>query len=237
MPKSWHRSKAENQERRAGNQHHGADQRHHRRHPDIARAAQRRRLKIDDPHRDSAGKQIIGIVQRGIERSVAAPEGPVQRRAAPMGADGEDRSHDHRHHHRVQNQRVRVVLATGAGRPRHCGSDAAAQPAVRHHRHQHEHRKYQRDAGERIGSEIADIIGLGDVDRGLGDQHGHRRQRQPEQGRQHGSGQDGRAGLHRLGWRRSVGADGGPCGRCRFACGTSAADRGDQLQFVGIGFA
>ncbi len=228
-----HRAEAEDQQRRAGNQHHGADQRHHRRHAHIARAAQRRRLEIDDPYGNSAREQIVGIFYRGIERAVAAAERLIQRRAAPMGTNGEDRAHDHGQHHRMQHQRIRVALAAGAGRPRHRGSDAAAQPAVRHHRHQHEYRKHQCDAGQCVGSEIADIIGFGDVHRGLRDQHGHGRQRQPEQGRQHWPGQNGGARLYGLG--RCAG--GGPCDRGRLVGGAAAADRGNKFQFAGIGFA
>ena len=45
--------------------------------------------------------------------------------------------------------------------------DAAADPAVRHHRHEHERRKHERNAGERIGTEKADEIGLRNADQRL----------------------------------------------------------------------
>jgi hypothetical protein len=79
----------------------------------------------------------------------------------------------------MEQQRIGIVLAAGTDRACHGRGDAAAESAIRHHRHQHEDWKYQRYAGKRIGPEKADIIGLGDVDRGLRHQHDNGRQREP----------------------------------------------------------
>ena len=149
-PRKW--SEPENQDRRKRNGRDGADQRHQRRHPNIAGAAQRRRLQIDDPHRDRAGEQVIRIKHRGVERGAAPTKRAEQRRSAHCCAQREQTAGNDGQHHGVKQQRISVVAAPGADRAGYRRGDPATEPAVRHHGHQHEDRKHQRGAGERIGA-------------------------------------------------------------------------------------
>ncbi len=64
-------------------------------------------------------------------------------------------------HRRMQRQRRRAVAIARAERAADRGGHAAAHRARRHHLRQHHERKHQRDAGERLGAEPADIGGLG----------------------------------------------------------------------------
>ena len=60
----------------------------------------------------------------------------------------------------MQDQRVRLFAAPGPQCPRDCGGNAAAHGSGRNHLHQHDHGKYQRHAGQRIGTETRDPPGF-----------------------------------------------------------------------------
>ena len=108
----------------------------------------------------------------------------------------------------MQRQRRRAVAIAGADRPADRGGNAAAHRARRHHLRQHHEGKHQRDAGERLGAEPADIGGLGDRNQRRAD-HGDRiGQRELQQRRQDRRGEQAvdRRGRNRGGGRMSSGA-------------------------------
>jgi len=201
---AWNRPETEDQQRRDRDRHDRADQRHQRRDLDVAGAAQCGGLEIDDPDRNRACEEIAGIGDGRVKRAGAAAERPKQRRAAKVHPQREQRAGDDRKHDGVEQCRIRIVATAGADRARYRGGDAGAETAIRHHRHQHEDREHQRGAGQRVGAEIADVIGLGDVHGGLCHQHGHGRCRELEQGRQ-----------DRRGQKRGATLVGGRCHRAR----------------------
>ena len=81
------------------------------------------------------------------------------------------------------DQRVGIRAAAGAQRAGDRRRDAAAHRAGRHHLHQHQHREDQRHAGQRVGAELADEVGLDQADGGLDHHHQHVGRREAQQGR------------------------------------------------------
>ena len=75
----------------------------------------------------------------------------------------------------MHHQRIRILHPSSANGSRYCRRDAAADAAIGHHCHQHQHGKDERDARQRIRAEEAHEIGFSDADKGLHDQHKHRR--------------------------------------------------------------
>ena len=75
----------------------------------------------------------------------------------------------------MHHQRIRILHPSSANGSRYCRRDAAADAAIGHHCHQHQHGKDERDTRQRIRAEEAHEIGLSDADKGLHDQHKHRR--------------------------------------------------------------
>ena len=102
---------------------------------------------------------------RRVERRAAAAHRRVEPSAAGQQHNREREAEDERDDQRMQRQRIGVGAAAGAERARDRRRNAAAHGAGRHHLHQHQQRKHQRDAGERIGAELADEIGLDQADR------------------------------------------------------------------------
>ncbi len=84
---------------------------------------------------------------------------------------------------RMENGGVGVLAAAGAERARNRRRHAAAHGAGRHHLHQHDAGKHQRDAGQRVGAELADEIGFDQAGGGLHHGGDDVRDRQPQQGR------------------------------------------------------
>ena len=87
----------------------------------------------------------------------------------------------------MEYQRIGVGPASGAERAGDRGGDPAAHGARRHHLHQHQHGKDERDAGQRIGPELGDEIGLDEPDRGLHEHHQDVGRGEPQQRSEDGS--------------------------------------------------
>jgi hypothetical protein len=99
----------------------------------------------------------------------------------------------------MQRQRRGAVAIAGADRPADRGGNAAAHRPRRHHLRQHHEGKHQRDAGERLGAEPADIGGLGHRNQRRahhGDRIGQRELQQRRQDRRDEQAVD------RRGWNR-----------------------------------
>ena len=179
------------QQRRAGN-------RHHRRNEGVAGAADDVGERVEQPDQDDAGEHDVGIGQRHGERAAAAAERRVEPRTGRDHRDGEERGEARGDDQRVQDGRVGILAAARAERARDRRRHAAAHRAGRHHLHQHDAGKHQRDAGERIGAELADEIGLDQAGRGLHQRGDDVGDRQPQQGRRDRRfDQDFGAGVHR----------------------------------------
>ena len=87
----------------------------------------------------------------------------------------------------MERQRIGVGPASSSKRASNRGGDPAAHGARRHHLHEHQHGKDQRDAGQRIGPELGNKIGLDEPDRGLHEHHQHVGRREPQQRADDGS--------------------------------------------------
>src|SRR5207302_7253142 len=77
---------------------------------------------------------------------------------------------------------IGLRAAAAAQGPRDGRGDAAAYRAAGHHLHQHHYGKYHRNAGERVGAELADEIGFHEADRRLYHHDEHIGHREPQQG-------------------------------------------------------
>ncbi len=175
----------------------GADD--ERRDQHVAGAADHAGERVHDPQQHDAAEHDVGIDQRGLERGALAAEQAIERAAPHQHRDRERRADGQIDDERMQHQRVGLLALAGAERARDRRRDAAAHRAGGEHLHQHHAGKHQRHAGERVGAELADPVGLDQPGRGLREHHqhvrpGHAQQRRHDRPLQ----QRARARVHRL---------------------------------------
>ena len=169
--------------RRQRDQHRRADAIHGGRYRHVAGAANDVTEGIEQPQQDGACKDHIGIGQRRIERCVSPAHRAVEPWPAGEHRGGKRKPEANGDGKRVQSQGIGVAAAPGPQCARNGRRYAAAHRPRGHHLHQHQRREYQSDAGERIGPELADEIGLNKPDRGLHHHHQHVGGGEPQQRR------------------------------------------------------
>ncbi len=186
-----------------------ADQ-HDRGDAHVAGAAHHRGQRVDQPDRYRAGEQHVRILHRLFEHAAAAAEQRIELPAERQHHHGEEQSGAGADHRRMQRQRRGAVAVAGAERAADGGRDAAAHRARRHHLRQHHERKHQRDPGQRLGAEPADIGGLGDRNQRGAEHRDRIGQRELQQRRQDRRGQQAvdRRGRYGRGARVKRGVDG-----------------------------
>ncbi len=201
MPSAGIGPKPEDQERRQRHEQDRACTDDERRDQHVAGAADHACERVHDPEQHDAAEHDVGIDERGLERGTLAAKQAIERAAPHQHGDRERRADEQIDDECMQHQRVGLLALAGAERTRDGRGDAAAHRAGREHLHQHHAGKHQRHAGERVGAELADPVGLDQAGRGLRAHHqhvrpGHAQQRRHDRPLQ----QQARARVHRL-WR------------------------------------
>jgi hypothetical protein len=123
-------------------------------------AAHDARQRAQQPIRQRAAEHGVRVRERRGTGLAGAAHQRVDRRTTDQQQERKDRSHSGGDSDAVDHQRGCVRVAAGADGARDGRCDGAAHAGIRHLLHQHDQREDQREAGQGVGPQLADEMGV-----------------------------------------------------------------------------